>query len=228
MYHLRQSVRYCTCGHTYWLLNWIWNFSQLVKCGSSTTHSLSKNPGISVKIYLDYYFHWAVGWPQLSTKSSHLISNVCESMWKVWCAIRMWKHAMHCSVAVHMLQPFKGQSYWTDASYSFSSQMCQVMLKHTWIHVWAASAWQYSREFFSGPLFIGINLLFVSSFTTKCSSLGTCALNKCKFQFNKFNCGNISNVQQVYAFFFTYFVCVALKYLSIARKYLIFLFGNGT
>lgn len=98
MCELRQPVRYCTCGHIYWLLNCIWNFSQLLKCASSTTHSLSTN--MSVKMYLDHYFQWAVVWPQLSTKSSHLISIVCESMWKVWCAIRMWKHDMHCSVAV--------------------------------------------------------------------------------------------------------------------------------
>ena len=193
MYELRQSVRYCTYGHTYWSLNCIWNFSQLVKCGISTTHSLSTNPGMSVEMYLNHYFHWAVGWSQLSTKSSRLISNVCESMWKVWCAIRMWKHAMRCCVAVYLLHPFKGQSYWTDAGYTFSSQMRQVMLKHTWVHVWAASAWQYSSEYFSDPLFMGINLLFVSSFTTRCSSLGTYTLNKCKF---KFNCGNISNMQQ--------------------------------
>jgi hypothetical protein len=45
-------------------------------------------------------------------------------------------------------------------------------------------------------------------------------VRKCKFEFNKFNCGNISNMQQGYAFF-TYFLC-------IAPKYFIFLFGNGT
>jgi hypothetical protein len=48
---------------------------------------------------------------------------------------------------------------------------------------------------------MGISLLFVSSFTIRCSSLGTCTLNKCKFEFNNFNSGNISNIQQVYAFF---------------------------
>jgi len=68
---------------------------------------------------------------------------------------------------------------------------------------------------------MGINLLFVSSVTTGCSSLGTKTLNTCKFEFNKFNCGNISNMQQVYAFFFNIF-------LIIVPKYLIFLFGNGT
>ena len=139
-------------------------------------------------------------------------------MWKVWFSIRMWKQDLRCSVSVYVLQPFKGQSNGTDASYTFSSQTSQVMLKHTWVSVWAASCWQYSREFFSGPLFMGINLLFVSSFTTRCSSLGTYALNKCKFEFNKFNCGNISNMKQVYAFFFFFYLflvyCTEIPYFS--------------
>lgn len=77
-------------------------------------------------------------------------------------------------------------------------------------------AWQYSREFFSCPLFVGINLLFVSSCTTRCCSLGTYTLNKCKFEFDKSNCGNISNVQQVYAFFFYIFLvyCTKIPYFS--------------
>jgi len=146
--------------------------------------------------------------PNLHCLWEHVKGLVCHQNVETWYAL------LCCSV----LQPFKGQSYWTDATYTFSSQMSRVMLKHTWIRVWAASSWQYSRGFFSGPLFMGINLLFVSTFTMRCSSLGTKALNKCKFEFNKFSCGNISNRANLCFF---YILC-------IVPKYPIFLFENGT
>jgi hypothetical protein len=129
--------------------------------------------------------------------------------------IRMWKQYMRCCVAGYMPQPFKGHSFWTDAFCTFSSQTCQVVLKCTWVYVQAASAWQHSREFYCGHMFMGINLLFVSSFTTRCSSLGTCTIKKCRFEFNKFNCGNISNMQQVYACFYIFLVyCTEIPYFS--------------
>jgi hypothetical protein len=150
-----------------------------------------------------------------------LITTFGESMWKVWCAIRMWKHDMCCSVAVYVLQPFKGQYYWTDASDTFSSQMCQVMLKHTRVRVWAASASQYSREFFPGPLFMGINLLFVSSCTTRCSGLGTYTLKSANLNLINLVVEILVTCSKFMLFFSTYFLCIVLTYL-------IFLFVNGT